>query len=90
MNQITNEEIYFVQTFYFCLSSSPYRAIQALLNGAREMEKTNMARFQEVMRTMQNSASGVSGTSFQQSSPQFIPGTTGCLNMKCNFLRCYE
>ena len=35
------------------------------------MEKTNMARFQEVMRTMQNSASGVSG--FQQSSPQFIP-----------------
>ena len=40
------------------LFSSPYRAIQALLNGAREMEKTNMARFQEVMRTMQQSASG--------------------------------
>merc|ERR1711981_48925 len=53
--------------------NSPYRAIQALLNGAREMEKTNMARFQEVMRTMQNSASGVSGSPFQQSSPQFIP-----------------
>ena len=45
VNQITNEEVYFVQTFYFCLSSSPYRAIQALLNGAREMEKTNMAQF---------------------------------------------
>lgn len=40
------------------LFSSPYRAIQALLNGAREMEKKNMARFQEVMRTMQQSASG--------------------------------
>merc|ERR1711976_153717 len=40
----------------------------ALLNGAREMEKTNMARFQEAM---QNTASGASA--YTQQSPQFIP-----------------
>merc|ERR1711976_691172 len=51
--------------------ATPYRAIQALLNGAREMEKTNMARFQEVMKTMQNTASGASA--YTQQSPQFIP-----------------
>jgi len=50
---------------------TPYRAIQALLNGAREMEKTNMARFQDVMKTMQTTASGVS--TYQQPQPQFIP-----------------
>ena len=54
--------------------ATPYRAIQALLNGAREMEKTNMARFQEVMKTMQNTASGASA--YTQQSPQFIPGNS--------------
>jgi len=51
--------------------NTPYRAIQALLNGAREMEKTNMARFQDVMKTMQTTASGA--VSYQQPQPQFIP-----------------
>ena len=57
--------------------ATPYRAIQALLSGAREMEKTNMARFQEVMKTMQNTASGASA--YTQQSPQFIPGNFYCL-----------
>merc|ERR1711935_1045213 len=55
--------------------NTPYRAIQALLNGASEMEKTNMYRFQEVMKTMGSTAAGSSGGlgQFQQSQPQYIP-----------------
>jgi len=53
--------------------NSPYRAIQALLNGAREMEKTNMARFQEVMKTMQTTASGGAPAVAQSSSPNYVP-----------------
>lgn len=55
--------------------NTPYRAIQALLNGASEMEKTNMYRFQEVMKTMGSAAAGSSGGlgQFQQSKPQYIP-----------------
>merc|ERR1711992_448961 len=49
--------------------NTPYRAIQALLNGAREMEKTNMARFQDVMKTMQTTAAS-GAVSFQQPKPQ--------------------
>merc|ERR1712141_536585 len=33
--------------------SSPYRAIQALLNGARDTEQKNVAKFQEVMKSIQ-------------------------------------
>ena len=60
-----------------CIFSTPYRAIQALLNGASEMEKTNMYRFQEVMKTMGATAAGSTGGlgQFQQSKPQYIPGT---------------
>merc|ERR1739847_193582 len=32
--------------------SSPYRAIQALLNGARDTEQKNVAKFQEIMKRM--------------------------------------
>merc|ERR1719203_1936278 len=55
--------------------NTPYRAIQALLNGASEMEKTNMYRFQEVMKTMGATAAGSTGGlgQFQQSKPQYIP-----------------
>lgn len=55
--------------------NTPYRAIQALLNGASEMEKTNMYRFQEVMKTMGSTAAGSTGGlgQFQQSQPQYIP-----------------
>lgn len=55
--------------------NTPYRPIQALLNGASEMEKTNMYRFQEVMKTMGATAAGSTGGlgQFQQSKPQYIP-----------------
>jgi len=36
--------------------SSPYRAIQALLNGARETEQKNVAKFQEVMKSIQGNS----------------------------------
>merc|ERR1712079_707606 len=36
------------------LFSSPYRAVQALLNGARDMESVNMARFQNLMKNVQS------------------------------------
>ena len=35
-------------------SSSPYRAVQALLNGARQQEQVNVARFQDLMKNVQN------------------------------------
>merc|ERR1712020_767422 len=53
--------------------NSPYRAIQALLNGAREMEKKNMERFQEVMRTMQQTASGNGFSGNAQQTPNYVP-----------------
>merc|ERR1712024_4823 len=34
--------------------SSPYRAVQALLNGARDMESLNVARFQDMMKNVQS------------------------------------
>merc|ERR1719266_1323766 len=34
--------------------SSPYRAVQALLNGARDMESVNVARFQNLMKNVQS------------------------------------
>merc|ERR1712001_739126 len=36
------------------LFSSPYRAVQALLNGARDMESVNVARFQNLMKNVQS------------------------------------
>ena len=36
--------------------SSPYRAIQALLNGARDTEQKNVAKFQEVMKSIQGNS----------------------------------
>lgn len=55
--------------------NSPYRAIQALLNGAREMEAANMARFQDVMKSMQNTASGgpIQYQQYQSSNPSYVP-----------------
>lgn len=53
--------------------NSPYRAIQALLNGARTMEAQNMARFQEVMKSMQNTASGGSFQYSSNSNPNYVP-----------------
>lgn len=56
----------------FLFSSSPYRAIQALLSGAKEMEAKNMARFQDVMKVMQQSASGSLQVG-QQSQTNYVP-----------------
>ena len=41
-----------------------------------------MYRFQEVMKTMGSTAAGSSGGlgQFQQSQPQYIPGTEGSIN----------
>ena len=39
---------------YEGLFSSPYRAVQALLNGARDMESVNVARFQNLMKNVQS------------------------------------
>merc|ERR1711953_917 len=54
------------------MNNSPYRAIQALLSGAKEMEAKNMARFQDVMKVMQQSASGSLQVG-QQSQTNYVP-----------------
>ena len=45
-----------LNNFFFENFSSPYRAIQALLNGARETEQKNVAKFQEVMKSIQGNS----------------------------------
>ena len=56
MSIILLPQIRFDLSNFFENFSSPYRAIQALLNGARETEQKNVAKFQEVMKSIQGNS----------------------------------
>merc|ERR1711874_712880 len=51
--------------------SSPYRAVQALLNGARDMESVNVGRFQNLMKNVQ--AGNVPGAAQSSYIPIPVP-----------------